>query len=350
MDYSPDWKPTSNKPEFDVAFRITTTLLDAVEQQIPDLAALTPLQRPVLAMIHFGQDWVGIIIRYPQTTAGMVPRILEIEDTDRARFEGIACASRAPTHSVLYRALGPDYFGSDRFAYIGPCSDGMISWAHLSEHLIEWLNRSVLPAAFRLNQTRVLRAIPSPPQFNFSFLADALWVLESDEGMVQGTAFTLSGVGLVTCDHVIRADTHAFRASACSAKLSTRIIAREAQLDLAILEVKCNVLGGLHRGSSDAVSMMDHIAIAGFPNYRLGDTGIFVPGLVVGFRPVSGIRRLLTNAAIVAGMSGGPVVNGQNQVIGVAATGADMMENAQSTEHHGIIPIDALAFLQGSGR
>jgi V8-like Glu-specific endopeptidase len=60
---------------------------------------------------------------------------------------------------------------------------------------------------------------------------------------------------------------------------------------------------------------------------------------------VSGIRRILTNAPIVAGTSGGPVLDKDNRVIGVAVTGAEIMEKAQETEDHGIIPIDALKFL-----
>ncbi|WP_419866558.1 hypothetical protein [Methylomonas koyamae] len=70
-----------------------------------------------------------------------------------------------------------------------------------------------------------------------------------------------------------------------------------------------------------------------------------IPGLVVGFRPVTGIQRILTNAPIVAGASGAPVLDATGCVIGVAATGKDRMEDVQDTEHHSIIPIDALKFL-----
>jgi len=78
------------------------------------------------------------------------------------------------------------------------------------------------------------------------------------------------------------------------------------------------------------------------PNYRYEDIGVIISGLVVGFRMVSGIQRILTNAPIVAGNSGGPVVGGDNKIVGIAVTGAEMMNLAQEIENHGIVPIDAL--------
>ena len=66
---------------------------------------------------------------------------------------------------------------------------------------------------------------------------------------------------------------------------------------------------------------------------------------MIGFRPTHGVRRLLVNAAIVSGNSGGPVLSTNNKVVGIAVTGADCTENVGSTENHGVIPIDALAYL-----
>jgi hypothetical protein len=54
----------------------------------------------------------------------------------------------------------------------------------------------------------------------------------------------------------------------------------------------------------------------------------------------------LTNAPIVAGASGSPVLSTGDWVVGVAATGVDRMELAATTEDQGIIPIDALQLLR----
>ena len=74
-----------------------------------------------------------------------------------------------------------------------------------------------------------------------------------------------------------------------------------------------------------------------------------IPGEVAGFRPVSGIRRILVSASIVAGGSGGPAVNSTGEVIGVAVTGADGMETVGQTENHGVIPIAALDHIAPRG-
>ncbi len=176
-------------------------------------------------------------------------------------------------------------------------------------------------------------------------LRRACWILECEESCRQGSAFSLEGVGLVTCQHVLGTKTVAFRPESPSQRFPVNIISENKDIDIAVLRVNAEISGALKPGSADPLNLLDHLAVAGFPNYRQGDTGVIVPGLVVGFRPVSGVRRVLTNVSIVSGTSGGPVMGTGNLVVGIAVTGADRMENVLATENHGIIPIDALKFL-----
>lgn len=172
-----------------------------------------------------------------------------------------------------------------------------------------------------------------------------VFILESD--LFQGSCFMLQDVGIVTCAHVLHDKKRIFRATENSKQMPISIIAKSDVIDIAMIESEGFETGeGLPAGTSDGLKIGDRVLLAGFPNYRRGDSGIVVPGSVTGFRTVSGIQRILVSMSIVAGNSGGPVLNSQGEVIGVAITGADRMEDAGRTENHGVVPIEALKFVQ----
>jgi S1-C subfamily serine protease len=186
--------------------------------------------------------------------------------------------------------------------------------------------------------------VPEPPNFDVAAILGAMWVLECDAACIQGTAFALSDVGLVTCAHVLGADTHAFRFDKPEGKFKTKVLRSHDVIDLAVLEIDTE-LHYLRAGDPNALKQMDHLLVAGHPNYRLGDWPFVSPGLLIGWRTRSAIRRLMTNAPIVRGASGGPVLDRQGLVVGVAVTGAERFSQAGETEDHGIVPIDALGLL-----
>jgi len=182
----------------------------------------------------------------------------------------------------------------------------------------------------------------------------ALWILECDDHAVQGTAFSLADGRMVTCEHVVchidgarSACTKimAFRASEVTNRRAVHAIAAHAVVDLALLELEGGASSQLLAGRADKLTQMDRVWVAGFPNYHLGDTGFVSPGVVTAFRMFSGVRRLLTDARIVAGSSGGPAFLSDGSVIGVAVTGAKTPDDVDRTENHGLIPIDALQFV-----
>jgi hypothetical protein len=183
------------------------------------------------------------------------------------------------------------------------------------------------------------------PVINARSLYRAVWVLECEESMRQGTAFMLEGVGLITCQHVLGPKTEAFLPPDITTKYTVEVIAQDTDLDLAILRITGSGYEALRAGTTDDLVQMDDVVLAGFPNYRIGDSLNIKLGRVVGFRPVTGIRRILIDAAIVAGNSGGPVLNRRNEVIGVAVTGAEIEAMTAETENHGVIPINALRHL-----
>jgi len=279
-----------------------------------------------------------------------VPSVGEMSNDAISELRSLILPFRNFTHQDLYEILGNGWFGFDKFTYVGPYEDPFASWPHAAQHLIDWLNHLVVPEVLRRNTARTRRAMPDLTQVDRITLLQSLWVLEceDDDTLTQGTAFYIHDIGLVTCDHVLGVNTYAFKPESFHNRYRVETIIRNSTIDLAILKVDASVEKGLCMGSADQVEQLDHIVAAGFPYYRYGDSGLITPGVVTGFRTVVGFRHLLTNAPLIAGNSGGPVIDKNNRLIGIVVTGADRMENAQQTEKHGIIPIDALNYLRAS--
>jgi len=196
------------------------------------------------------------------------------------------------------------------------------------------------------------------PKFSYEIqkLFKDIYIIESESAMLQGTAFYLDGVGLITCYHCVTDrdkekyadDLVIFHSTNLGKKYPVDVVKANAVVDLAIIrlrEEKQLTASGLVKGDSDAIKYLDPVAVAGFPNYNFGDTGYFTTGQVTGFRAVSGITHVLVSNNLVEGNSGGPAFDEHGQVIGVVVTGSESFQNAVQTEKHGIIPINVLQFL-----
>lgn len=241
-----------------------------------------------------------------------------------------------------------DFFDWNKFVIAVDVENEAIDWHLVVEDLVSWANAVPLPRAQNINQKRVRMALPSPPKYSLASVQAAMWVLECEESCQQGTAFDLVGYGTITNAHVVNGTTNlqAFRADKPTEKFAVTVEKQNHIVDLAIIKIGGRQSGSpLHIADSET-KQMDHVAVCGFPNFRLGDSGVLSPGIVVGTRMQSGVQRLLTNAGIVAGMSGGPVIGANNQVVGVCVTGADNFSDTRDTEDQSIIPIEALNLLE----
>ncbi len=334
-------------PTLALANTLVSKITEVAEQEVPDLSEQFPFKSVFMAQAYFGESSLAIRVIDTQSGQGFIPTVGALPDPNLDYLRDRRLLPFTPrTPADLRSSLGADWVSFRRFTYVGPYNETRACWPHLARHLEEWLNEVVLPEVLRRNRTRVVRAIPQPPLYDPAMLLRACWVLESPSQHVQGTGFSLSGVGIVTCDHVLADDTVAFRPGSPANKHAISVVSRNGTIDLAILRVGHDEeLSPLTSQSADSMRQNDHLLVCGFPNYRLGDSGIVSPGIVVGFRPKSSIRRLLTNAQIVRGMSGGPVLGSTNHVVGVAVTGAERLDDLSQTEDLGIIPIDALGHL-----
>lgn len=251
--------------------------------------------------------------------------------------------------SSLYENLGREYYNKNRFLFAGMLADVVKKmppvqiWEQVVPVLEPWILQILVPILYEAERAKLDKLYQSQLRIDISVVTKNLWVLECEETSKQGTAFLLKGYGLITCEHVLGSDTKAFRPTDFNKKYDIEVLKRNTAIDLAVIKIiSVEETNFLDVSNSDDLNQLDPIAVVGFPNYRYGDSGVIHTGHISGFRMVSGIKRILVNTPLIAGNSGSPVFDSQGKVIGVAATGADRMENAHQTEHHSVIPINAL--------
>lgn len=324
------------------------------KEYVPQYLTEIPFLRGRSTKLYLSDKIVVFAAQYGiQMCVTMIESLKEQDIIDSAQL--LISKTEFPDYNALKETFGEEKMGFGSFIFASSVSEGKISGEHFQTILVDWLNDKVLPPILENNKQRVLDAIPAPPQYDTENISKNIFVLEDAEATDwdnlgrQGTCFYLKETGFITCAHVLTPEMQCFDPHRPDKKYHIDIIAKNDDIDLAILYIPGLIEDisptGLEKGSADTQEQMSHIAVAGFPNYRPGDMGILSPGLVIGFRPVHGIRRLLINAAIISGNSGGPVIDATNKVIGIAVTGADCSEDAQSTENHGVIPVEALDYL-----
>ncbi|MEX0753459.1 MAG: serine protease [Xanthobacteraceae bacterium] len=337
------WYDAKNIDQKNLGFAIGGLAASLVEQRLPDIRGDFPNYR----IWDCEQLVIGnaLIVKF-ECKPAQIPSVGLL--AREAANEILSAAGRSRAYSELLRVTAlQKYFSREKFIFIVDLKDGGFEWDIAGRFIAQWIDDKAVSYALSLNQMRISRAIPTPPQYSQQEIFQALWILECEDSMSQGSAFSLDSVGLVTCEHVI-SETKAlrvFHASTPQTKFGVKIIKAHKILDIAVLDFpEMRSRGSLSKFNGQC-NLHDHSLVCGFPNYRQGDQGVFSPGVIIGTRQQSGIRRLLTNAPIVRGMSGGPAIGRNNKVIGVCVTGADRLATADDTEDKSIIPIDALALL-----
>jgi S1-C subfamily serine protease len=142
---------------------------------------------------------------------------------------------------------------------------------------------------------------------------------KSYSGDVLGSGFVISKDGkIVTNFHVIRnmrsasvemADGKSFN--------SVSVLATDERRDLAIVQIAGSNLPVLELGNSDALTTGEPVVAVGSPR---GLEGTVTAGILSSVRDTGdGFKVLQTDAAVNPGNSGGPLVNGNGQAIGVVS-------------------------------
>lgn len=151
----------------------------------------------------------------------------------------------------------------------------------------------------------------------------AVWVLEHDEDH-QGTAFFLNGIGLITASHCVRNATNIilFHPSKPSNRFNITVAHECKDRDLALLSHTVPQTEYFElMPSTDLPSVGSSTIALGFPSYGLGDRLNIRQGTISSTTIKSAVKYVEVTQKLSQGMSGGPLLNDADKVIGVIHKG-----------------------------
>jgi hypothetical protein len=141
-----------------------------------------------------------------------------------------------------------------------------------------------------------------------------------------GSGFAVNSSGLIATNyHVIEGgETIELKTSSGETFTRVEVVNADARRDLALLQITTTGLDALPFSEVDSIGVGDDVYAMGNP---LGLEATFSSGIVSALRVMDGVQILQITAPISSGSSGGPVVNGQGQVVGVSTA---VMESGQN--------------------
>jgi serine protease Do len=137
-------------------------------------------------------------------------------------------------------------------------------------------------------------------------------------GKAFGTGFTISSTDAVTSAHVVEGSSTATLAGSGGKKFEVAVVAVDSIRDIALLRIKSGAFPASLPISRDLPTTGAQVAVIGCP-FDPALCGTLTTGIVsFSNRPVDGISHIQVDAAINQGNSGGPILNLNGEVIGIA--------------------------------
>jgi hypothetical protein len=146
-------------------------------------------------------------------------------------------------------------------------------------------------------------------------VSDSVFTVKTEKG--GGTGFVVAADGqALTCRHVV-ADAGKLTVTFADKSTSTaEVVASDEEHDLALLKLERTGLPPVTFGSSEALKSGVDVAAVGAP---FGLENSVTKGVVSNpSQEVNGKRFLQISAQLNPGNSGGPVINGKGEVVGIA--------------------------------
>ncbi|MGY4398617.1 RNA-directed DNA polymerase [Sphingomonas sp. UYAg733] len=207
----------------------------------------------------------------------------------------------------------------------------------ISAHLkgkIAWLGnvKGLADPVYRALALRFNKAFPDQPikvqPTRDERIDRSVWVIEINlddlDHYLQGSAFFLEGVGLVTAAHCVKGVKEAtlHHPSRPSNTFKVEIAHYSKQRDVAVLSHAIPATDYYELAESIIAAVTgDSVSAIGFPDFGPADKINVRGGTVSSTTKKSGIQLFEVNFKLAQGMSGGPVVNDQDAVVGITHKG-----------------------------
>jgi RNA-directed DNA polymerase len=179
---------------------------------------------------------------------------------------------------------------------------------------------------------RSVRPVTITAQATAPVLGQAVWQLLDEGGDGCGTAFALEGRGLITAAHVLeRGARYVTRLGYDDYKrYGFTIMVNDTHRDVAQLHVDAPIPVQLALGPSDKLAVGTPITLVGFPEPWQGAQVAIAQGQITQPRKEFGLDYWAIDAEIVEGNSGGPILDNDNRVVGIAVKGRGDKEHRLS--------------------
>ncbi|MER8522269.1 reverse transcriptase domain-containing protein [Mesorhizobium sp. M0644] len=158
----------------------------------------------------------------------------------------------------------------------------------------------------------------------------AVWVIEYCEGegeqlqLSQGSAFFLEDAGLVTAAHCVEGvdEVEVYHPSKPSNRFKATVLKRDEHRDLAVLGHAIPTTEYFDFGrSTHTVAVGQELTAVGYPSFGPGDRLNVRDGKVSSLPVKHGVKLIEVTQKLSQGMSGGPLLDGNDAVVGVVHKG-----------------------------